>query len=113
MKWWGCDVDATNQFASYTPEYGGYIDLGEDTGTEWIGRHLHGATMIKAFNAMFAQYIAPDPRHSDGRQVVFYAADDDGRLHEVQPILDQTRLRPRLRRQAARGRPTAATRWAA
>jgi predicted dinucleotide-binding enzyme len=61
MKWWGCDVDATNQFASYTPEYGGYIDLGEDTGTEWIGRHLHGATMIKAFNAMFAQYIAPDP----------------------------------------------------
>jgi predicted dinucleotide-binding enzyme len=70
-------VDATNQFATYQP-YGGYVDLGEQTGTEWVGAHLPGATMIKAFNAMFADYLRPDPRHPEGRQVVFYAGDEDG-----------------------------------
>jgi 8-hydroxy-5-deazaflavin:NADPH oxidoreductase len=25
---------------------------------------------------MYASYIRPDPRHRDGRQVVFYAGDD-------------------------------------
>jgi predicted dinucleotide-binding enzyme len=61
-----------------TPEYSGYVDLGEDTGTEWVGRQLPGATMIKAFNAMFASYISPDRRHTEGRQAVFYAGDDEG-----------------------------------
>jgi predicted dinucleotide-binding enzyme len=70
-------VDATNQFARHEPDYGGYVDLGEDTGTEWVGRHLPGATMIKAFNAMFATFIGPDPRHAEGRQGVFYAGDDE------------------------------------
>jgi predicted dinucleotide-binding enzyme len=70
-------VDATNQFATYQP-YSGYVDLGEQSGTEWVAAHLPGATMIKAFNAMFADYLRPDPRHPEGRQVVFYAGDEDG-----------------------------------
>jgi 8-hydroxy-5-deazaflavin:NADPH oxidoreductase len=70
-------VDATNQFAEYTPVYSGYVDLGEETGSEWVARHLPGATIIKAFNAMSASYVAADPRHADGRQVVFYAGDDN------------------------------------
>jgi 8-hydroxy-5-deazaflavin:NADPH oxidoreductase len=69
-------VDATNQFAEYAPVYRGYVDLGEETGSEWVARHLPGATIIKAFNAMYASYLAADPRHTDGRQVVFYAGDD-------------------------------------
>jgi predicted dinucleotide-binding enzyme len=69
-------VDATNQFAEYTSAYRGYVDLGEETGSEWVARHLPGASIIKAFNAMYASYIAPKPRHSEGRQVVFYAGDD-------------------------------------
>jgi predicted dinucleotide-binding enzyme len=69
-------VDATNQFAEYTPVYSGYVDLGEETGSEWVARHLPGATIVKAFNAMSASYLAADPRHADGRQVVFYAGDD-------------------------------------
>jgi len=35
-------VDATNQFAEYTPAYRGYVDLGEETGSEWVARHLPG-----------------------------------------------------------------------
>jgi 8-hydroxy-5-deazaflavin:NADPH oxidoreductase len=69
-------VDATNQFAEYAPTYRGYVDLGAETGSEWVARHLPGATVIKAFNAMYASYLAADPRHADGRQVVFYAGDD-------------------------------------
>jgi predicted dinucleotide-binding enzyme len=30
-----------------------------------------------ALNAMFADYIMADPRHHDGRQVLFFAGDDD------------------------------------
>jgi 8-hydroxy-5-deazaflavin:NADPH oxidoreductase len=70
-------VDATNQFAEYAPVYRGYADLGDETGSEWVARHLPGATVIKAFNAMYASYLRADPRHDDGRQVVFYAGDDN------------------------------------
>jgi predicted dinucleotide-binding enzyme len=70
-------VDATNQFAEYEPTYSGLADLGDETGSEWVGRHLPGVTVIKAFNAMYADYIVADPRHHDGRQVLFFAGDDD------------------------------------
>ena len=70
-------VDATNQFAEYEPTYAGFFDLGGETGSEWVARHLPGATVIKAFNAMYAEYIMADPRHHDGRQVLFFAGDDD------------------------------------
>jgi predicted dinucleotide-binding enzyme len=69
-------VDATNQFAEHQPNYAGRADLGEQTGSEWVAGYLPGAVVVKAFNAMFASFIAPDPRHDDGRQVVFYAGDD-------------------------------------
>jgi hypothetical protein len=68
-------VDATNHFAQYQPSYAGRVDLGSETGSEWVARQLPGATIIKAFNAMFAIYIEADPHHH-GRQVVFYAGDD-------------------------------------
>ena len=80
-------IDATNQFAKGAPEYSGYVDLGEDTGTEWVGRHLPGAVMVKAFNAMFASYISPDPRHAEGRQGVFYAGDDEAACTGVNEFL--------------------------
>jgi predicted dinucleotide-binding enzyme len=87
-------VDATNQFASYQPSYGGYVDLGEQTGTEWVGHHLRGATMIKAFNAMFATYLRPDPRHPEGRQVVFFAGDDDAASAQFAEFVDKMGFAP-------------------
>ena len=79
-------IDATNQFAEYLPTYRGHVDLGEETGSEWVARHLPGATIIKAFNAMYATYLSPDPRHHDGRQVVFYAGDDTTACAEFRPL---------------------------
>jgi predicted dinucleotide-binding enzyme len=68
-------VDATNQFATFSP-YGGRAELGDETGSEYVARHLAGATVVKAFNAMFAEFVAAEPRHAEGRQVVFHAGDD-------------------------------------
>jgi 8-hydroxy-5-deazaflavin:NADPH oxidoreductase len=87
-------VDATNQFAEYTPVYSGYVDLGEETGSEWVARHLPGATIIKAFNAMSASYVAADPRHADGRQVVFYAGDDNTARADFDQLISKLGFAP-------------------
>ncbi|MEU4051464.1 NAD(P)-binding domain-containing protein [Streptomyces olivaceus] len=68
-------VDATNQFASLPPDPV-IADLGDLTGSEYAASLLPGARVVKAFNALFVQYIAPDPRHAAGRQVLFLAGDD-------------------------------------
>jgi 8-hydroxy-5-deazaflavin:NADPH oxidoreductase len=87
-------VDATNQFGEYTPVYRGYVDLGEESGSEWVARHLPGATIIKAFNAMSASYLAADPRHADGRQVVFYAGDDNAACADFDQLIGRLGFAP-------------------
>lgn len=87
-------VDATNQFAEYTPVYRGYVDLGEETGSEWVARHLPGATIIKAFNAMSVSYLCPDPHHRDGRQVVFYAGDDNTACADFDQLISKLGFAP-------------------
>ena len=67
-------VDCTNQFARLDPVE--VTDLGDQTGTEWVASLAPGACVMKAFNTLHAEYIASDPRHPAGRQVVFYAGDD-------------------------------------
>ena len=87
-------VDATNQFAEYTPVYRGYVDLGEETGSEWVARHLPGATIIKAFNAMSTSYLRPDPCHREGRQVVFYAGDDNAPCADFDQLISKLGFAP-------------------
>ncbi len=65
-------VDTTNSgFAPPAVE-----DLGVETSSEFVARLAPGARVVKAFNTLYAQYIAADPRHAEGRQLLFYAADD-------------------------------------
>jgi 8-hydroxy-5-deazaflavin:NADPH oxidoreductase len=68
-------VDATNQFAKLDPVE--VADLGDQTGSERVATLAPKASVIKAFNTLHAQYIVPHPRHPAGRQVLFYAGDDD------------------------------------
>jgi predicted dinucleotide-binding enzyme len=42
-----------------------------------VAQHLPGVTLLKAFNAIFATYVAADPRHGEGNQAVFVAGDDE------------------------------------
>lgn len=67
-------VDTTNQIAGPAPGY--HVDLDPDTGSELVARQAPGARVVKAFNTLFGQYIVPDPRHGEGRQLLFYAGDD-------------------------------------
>ncbi|MCO1660309.1 NAD(P)-binding domain-containing protein [Pseudonocardia sp. S2-4] len=68
-------IDATNQMASITQEPV-IDDLGDQTGSELVASLVPGARVIKAFNTLYGRYIAPDPRHDAGRQLLFYAGDD-------------------------------------
>lgn len=75
-------IDATNQFASLSPS-SEIADLGDLTGSEYVSSLLPGARVVKAFNSLYAQFIAPDPRHEAGRQVLFLAGDDADAKHTV------------------------------
>ena len=59
-------VDTTNSFA----------DLEAGTASEFVAERAPGARVVKAFNTLHARYIAADPRHAEGRQLLFYAGDD-------------------------------------
>ena len=75
-------IDATNQFGP------GMVveNSGVRTGSEWVQSLIPGSRVIKAFNAMYASFIAADPAHDEGRQVVFYAGDD----LEAKRVFDET-----------------------
>ncbi|HEY2060548.1 MAG TPA: NAD(P)-binding domain-containing protein [Amycolatopsis sp.] len=67
-------VDTSNQLTG--PTTADYVDLGSQTGSEFVAGLAPGARVVKAFNTLYAKYIATDPRHPEGRQLLFYAGDD-------------------------------------
>jgi 8-hydroxy-5-deazaflavin:NADPH oxidoreductase len=68
-------IDATNHFLTGPPEMK-VADLGEQTGSEFVAGLAPGAHVVKAFNTLYAQQIAADPRQDAGRRVLFLAGDD-------------------------------------
>jgi predicted dinucleotide-binding enzyme len=86
-------LDTTNQFAHENP-YGGRAQIGDLTGSEWVAAQLPGATVIKAFNAMYGTYVAADPVHLEGRQIAFYAADESDGKSEVAELLGRFGFAP-------------------
>ncbi|WP_307136094.1 NADPH-dependent F420 reductase [Streptomyces aurantiacus] len=85
-------VDTTNQMTGPTPR--DHVDLGSETGSEFVARHAPGARVIKAFNTLFAQYIVPDPRHTEGRQLLFYAGDDADAKTDFCALADEIGFAP-------------------
>ncbi|PRY41400.1 NADPH-dependent F420 reductase [Umezawaea tangerina] len=79
-------VDTSNQITGLAQA--DYVDLGSDTGSELVARHAPGARVVKAFNTLFARYITPDPRHAEGRQLLFYAGDDEGAKSDFRAVAD-------------------------
>jgi hypothetical protein len=65
-------IDATNQFADgkSIPD-----DLGDETGSEVVARHPPGASVVKAFNTLYASELAADPLRTGGRMLLFYSGD--------------------------------------
>jgi 8-hydroxy-5-deazaflavin:NADPH oxidoreductase len=68
-------VDATN----YYPQRDGQIDFGGLSTSEWIGRKLPGARMVKAFNTIYYGHLATQGNTNlpmDQRRALFVAGDD-------------------------------------
>ncbi|MCX0275595.1 NAD(P)-binding domain-containing protein [Nocardia zapadnayensis] len=71
-------VDTTNAFAG----------LEVETASEFVAERAPGARVVKAFNTLYAQYIAADPRHTEGRQLLFYAGDDEAAKADFHTVAD-------------------------
>jgi hypothetical protein len=84
---WGGRIvlDTTNQFLSPPPN-ARIADLGDVTGSEYVASLLPGARVVKAFNTLYGQYIAADPRHGAGRQLLFLAGDDPAAKAQVSDL---------------------------
>ncbi|MEE4598061.1 NAD(P)-binding domain-containing protein [Streptomyces sp. DSM 41524] len=86
-------IDATNQFASLSPNLE-IADLGDLTGSAYVSSLLPGARVVKAFNSLHAQFIAPDPCHEAGRQVLFLAGDDADAKNTVRDLTSEFGFAP-------------------
>lgn len=84
-------VDTTNYFESMRPAL---ADLGVATASEFIADRAPGARVVKAFNTLYAQYIAADPRHAAGRQLLFYAGDDQAAKADFHTVADALGFAP-------------------
>ena len=77
-------VDATSQ----DPTVDGNGNAGGENSTEWVGRQMPGATMIKAFNAMRASHVRRPSSQGVRKKVIFYAGDDRGACTRFAEFID-------------------------
>jgi len=68
--------------------------FGIATGSQVVASLAPGAKVIKAFNTLYVAYIAPDPRHDAGRQVLFFAGDDPTAKESFASVFDQVGFAP-------------------
>jgi predicted dinucleotide-binding enzyme len=85
-------VDATNQWASIDPMVP--ADLGDLTGSERNAAMLPGARIVKAFNTLYGRITRQDPRHAEGRLIVFTASDDAEASAVVSAFIDSLGFAP-------------------
>jgi predicted dinucleotide-binding enzyme len=84
-------VDVTNQFISAYPEM--EVDNTEPlTGSEVIASYAPGARVIKAFNALYGQYM--DGETPNGRRVLFFAGDDAEAKSAVAKLFADMKFHP-------------------
>lgn len=67
-------VDATNHILG--PTVADLADIGEKTSSEIVAGQAPGARVVKAFSTLYGPYITANPRHAEGRQLLFFAGDD-------------------------------------
>lgn len=84
-------IDATNQW-HHGP--GSEVDLGAQTGSEYIATLITGARIVKAFNTVFMSVVAKSADRSDGRLVIFLAGDDTDAKATVSTFVDSLGLAP-------------------
>lgn len=82
-------IDATNEYVGTPPDDIRPADLGDVIGSEHVASMLPGARVVKAFNTMSSSYIAANPRHPAGRQIVFLSGDNPDANRRVAALVEQ------------------------
>jgi predicted dinucleotide-binding enzyme len=76
-------VDATNPILAD----GTFVDLGDKTSSELVAAQLPGARVVKAFNSLFAAWMADEPAQPAGKRVVFVSGDEADAKHTVKELI--------------------------
>ena len=78
-------IDVTNaslpEFVSAEP--------GSKTSSEVVSQWAKGAKVVKAFNTLYAQVLAENPRVDGGNRVIFYSGNNDDAKDVVSGIIDR------------------------
>ncbi|MFC4452976.1 NADPH-dependent F420 reductase [Deinococcus sonorensis] len=77
--------------ANYYPQRDGQIDLGGQSESSFMARHLPGARVVKAFNAIAAADLASqgDPgKPLEERRAIFVASDDPDAKRTVSQLIE-------------------------
>jgi len=85
-------VDTTNYLPR--PQSPTLAELGAETTSEFVASQAPSARVVKAFNTLFAKYVAADPRHPEGRQLLFYAGDDSNAKDALRSVADEIGFAP-------------------
>lgn len=76
-------VDATSPILAD----GTFVDLGEQTSSELVATQLPGARVVKAFNSLFAAWMADEPKQPAGKRVVFVSGDEADAKQTVKELI--------------------------
>lgn len=83
-------VDATNPILAD----GTFVDLGAKTSSELVAAQLPGARVVKAFNSLFAAWMAAEPEQPAGNRVVFVSGDEATAKHTVKELISAMGFAP-------------------
>jgi predicted dinucleotide-binding enzyme len=83
-------VDASNPILAD----GTFVDLGERTSSELVAAQLPGARVVKAFNSLFAAWMADEPEQPAGKRVVFVSGDEANAKYTVKELISAMGFAP-------------------
>lgn len=78
-------IDVTN---ANLPEFV-LAEPGSKTSSEMVSQWAKGAKVVKAFNTLFAEVLAENPKTNGGNRVIFYSGNDDDAKEVVSGILNR------------------------
>lgn len=84
-------VDISNPL---NPDFNGLLTNGTESAAEILAKSLPGATVVKAFNSVFATTLERGPKFAENRAQIFYAGDDDSAKQEVVELIEATGFEP-------------------
>lgn len=78
-------IDVTN---ANLPEFV-LAESGSKTSSEVVAQWARGAKVVKAFNTLYAQVLAENPKVGDGNRVIFYSGNNDDAKDVVSGIINR------------------------